>query len=424
MTLLLRREYQLNKLNELTISLLAIGVGLIVLVIVFNWWQERKMRKAAEKQFSTPQGDVLMDELDDALTFDPTTKIKDVADRYDAEDIQLPDEVEFEIDLAEFEHEPVSEIGEPAIAASDEVVAEEPHDVAEDALLDEVESPSTERTPGNALPAEINKDVDLSALLFLPAPINGERLRQFLIGLANLDKPVFAYGLDESQTWHPLTREQESVKFAKAAYSLQLADRAGAVSSETLQRFQQMVDEIAYELSAQVEWVGTQAPLDFAQALDAFCLEVDKTIGFHILNGAGGRFTGTKFRGLAEANGLALGDDGAFYSKSANGQPLFKIINMENNPFNTDMLKSIALKGVTFQMEIAITEHCTETFNAMVLVAKNMASALSASLVDDHQRELTDAKIEKIKQQLRLIQVQMTVKGIPPGSQVALRLFS
>lgn len=416
----------MNKLNELTISLLAIGVGLIVLVIVFNWWQERKMRRAAEKQFSIPQDDILMDDVEETISFDSSTKIKDIADRYDAEDVELPDEVEFKIDLDGFGHEPVGDIKEPTVTISDDVIAEESNAVVEETLLDEVDETIAvaPTTTSNGLPAEINKDVDLSALFFLPTPVDGQRLRQLLIGLVNLDKPVFAYGLDESQTWHPLTREQETVKFTKAAYSLQLADRAGAVSSETLQRFQQMVAEIAYELSAQVEWVGTQAPLEFAQALDAFCLEVDKTIGFHILNGAGGRFTGTKFRGLAEANGLTLGDDGAFYSKSANGQALFKIINMENNPFNTDMLKSIALKGVTFQMEIALTEHCTETFNAMVLVAKNMASALSASLVDDHQRELTDAKIEKIKQQLRLIQVQMTVKGIPPGSQVAIRLFS
>jgi FtsZ-interacting cell division protein ZipA len=202
-----------------------------------------------------------------------------------------------------------------------------------------------------------------------------------------------------------------------------LADRAGAVSADTLHRFQQMVTEIAYELSAQVEWIGTQEPLEFAQALDTFCLEVDKTIGFHILNGASGRFTGTKFKGLAEANGLALKDDGAFYAKSKNGQSAFKVINMENNPFGSDMLKSVALKGVTFQMEIALTESCTETFNSMVLMAKSMAHSLSATLVDDHQRELSDAKIEKIRQQLRLIQVQMTVKGIPPGSPVALRLF-
>ena len=409
----------MNKLNDLTISLLAIGLGLIVLVILFNWWQERKMRKVTEKQFSASPSDLLMNDFADdvfeetAVLIEPSTKIKDVVDRYDADDVRLPDEVEFKIDLGDFEHESV------VIEEAPDVVVEEVH-----ADIEVHAEPVVETSVrNNGLPESVNKDVDLTALFFLPTPANGKRLRQFLIGLVNLDKPIYAYGLDSSQVWHPLTLEQEAVEFTKASYSLQLADRAGAVSADTLNRFQEMVTEIAYELSAQVEWIGTQEPLDFAQALDTFCLEVDKTIGFHILNGAAGRFTGTKFKGLAEANGLALKDDGAFYAKSKNGQSAFKVINMENNPFGSDMLKSVALKGVTFQMEIALTESCTETFNSMVLMAKSMAHSLSATLVDDHQRELSDAKIEKIRQQLRLIQVQMTVKGIPPGSPVALRLF-
>ncbi len=409
----------MNKLNDLTISLLAIGLGLIVLVILFNWWQERKMRKVTEKQFSASPSDLLMNDFADdvfeetAVLIEPSTKIKDVVDRYDTDDVRLPDEVEFKIDLGDFEHESV------VIEEAPDVVVEEVHADIEVHAEPVVETP----VRNNGLPESVNKDVDLTALFFLPTPANGKRLRQFLIGLVNLDKPIYAYGLDSSQVWHPLTLEQEAVEFTKASYSLQLADRAGAVSADTLNRFQEMVTEIAYELSAQVEWIGTQEPLDFAQALDTFCLEVDKTIGFHILNGAAGRFTGTKFKGLAEANGLALKDDGAFYAKSKNGQSAFKVINMENNPFGSDMLKSVALKGVTFQMEIALTESCTETFNSMVLMAKSMAHSLSATLVDDHQRELSDAKIEKIRQQLRLIQVQMTVKGIPPGSPVALRLF-
>jgi microsomal dipeptidase-like Zn-dependent dipeptidase len=53
-----------------------------------------------------------------------------------------------------------------------------------------------------------------------------------------------------------------------------------------------------------------------------------------------------------------------------------------------------------------------------------MVLALHGTLVDDHQRELSDAQIEKIRQQLKLIQVQMTVRGIAPGTPLALRLFS
>jgi FtsZ-interacting cell division protein ZipA len=409
----------LNKLNDLTISLLAIGLGLIVLVILFNWWQERKIRKTAEKQFATPQSDVLMDDFssdafeETAVLIDSSTKIKDVVDRFDSQDVHLPDEVEFKIDLGE------SERDDEVTTQSPNVTVAETHTEAEESFQIADEHPVN----SNFLPDAVNKEIDLTAFFFLPTPVNGERLRQFLIGLVNLDKPIFAYGLDASQVWHPLTREQETVEFTKAAYSLQLADRSGAVSAETLQRFQQMVNEIAYELSAQVEWIGTQDPLEYAQSLDAFCLEVDQVVGLHVINGAGGRFTGTKFRGLAESNGLTMKEDGAFYAQSKSGQSLFKVINMENNPFSSEMLKSVALKGVTFQLEIALTESCTETFNSMVLMAKSMGHSLSATLVDDHQRELNDAKIEKIRQQLKLIQVQMTVKGIAPGSPVALRLF-
>ena len=409
----------MNKLNDLTISLLAIGLGLIVMVIVFNWWQERKMRKAAEKQIPIPQDDLLMDQFEErTVSIDTSTKIKDVVVRHELDEVQFRNEVEFKIDIEGFDH------GEGALDGKNESNIEAPRAEVEEPILAIEENLITEPIKTNILPEVINKDVDLTALLFLPSPFNGDQLRKFFMSMVNLDKPIFAYGLDESQVWQRLTREQENSNFTKAAFSLQLADRAGPVSNETLQRFQKIVSEVAYELSAQVEWMGTHEPLEYAKALDAFCLEVDQTVGFHILNGASGRFTGTKFRGLAEANGMTLKDDGAFYARSINEQTKFKIINMENNPFNVEMLRSIALKGVTFQMEIALTENCTETFNSMVLTAKSMASSLSATLIDDHQRELSDAKIEKIRQQLKLIQVQMTVKGIPPGSAVALRLFS
>lgn len=389
------------------------------MVIVFNWWQERKMRKAAEKQIPIPQDDLLMDQFEEkTVSIDTSTKIKDVVVRHELDEVQFRNEVEFKIDIEGFDH------GEGALDGKNESNIEAPRAEVEEPILAIEENLITEPIKTNILPEVINKDVDLTALLFLPSPFNGDQLRKFFMSMVNLDKPIFAYGLDESQVWQRLTREQENSNFTKAAFSLQLADRAGPVSNETLQRFQKIVSEVAYELSAQVEWMGTHEPLEYAKALDAFCLEVDQTVGFHILNGASGRFTGTKFRGLAEANGMTLKDDGAFYARSINKQTKFKIINMENNPFNVEMLRSIALKGVTFQMEIALTENCTETFNSMVLTAKSMASSLSATLIDDHQRELSDAKIEKIRQQLKLIQVQMTVKGIPPGSAVALRLFS
>jgi FtsZ-interacting cell division protein ZipA len=313
----------------------------------------------------------------------------------------------------------ISENDEPISTFSDEITHQE-------AAVHEPEKTqqAQQHAPTKSLPHEVSVDAELVAVVHLSAASSGEHLRQFLMRIVNLDKPIAAYGLNEHQVWHSLTREQEAELFTKAVYSLQLADRAGPVSAETLQAFQKVMDEIAYELSAQVEYLGAADTLAFAQDLDTFCLDVDKTVSLHLVNGASGRFTGTKFKGLAEANGLKLKEDGLFYSLSPDGNVLFSVVNVEKTPFTPDMLKVTALKGVTFQMEIARTPDCTEVFNRMAVMARSMASSLNSVLVDDHQRELPDAQIEKIRQQLKLIQVQMTVKGIPPGSPLALRLFS
>jgi FtsZ-interacting cell division protein ZipA len=68
--------------------------------------------------------------------------------------------------------------------------------------------------------------------------------------------------------------------------------------------------------------------------------------------------------------------------------------------------------------------HCTEAFNQMVQVARQMEIGLNAVLVDDNNRPLGDMQIEKIRQQLKVIYATMLVRGIVPGSDSARRLFS
>ena len=63
-------------------------------------------------------------------------------------------------------------------------------------------------------------------------------------------------------------------------------------------------------------------------------------------------------------------------------------------------------------------------FNQLIMMAQKMATSLNARLVDDNQRLLGDLQIEKIRQQLKVIHATMVARGIMPGSQVSMRLFS
>ncbi|MEO7345092.1 MAG: cell division protein ZipA C-terminal FtsZ-binding domain-containing protein, partial [Methylotenera sp.] len=163
--------------------------------------------------------------------------------------------------------------------------------------------------------------------------------------------------------------------------------------------------------------------LTAATALDSFCIDVDKTIGFHLVHGENGAFTGTKLRGLAEAQGFTLSTDGLFRYYNS-GESSFVMFNSEDNPFSAEMLRASVVKGVTFQFDIPHIKQCTQSFGQMVQVARQMEIGLNAVLVDDNNKVLGDMQIEKIRQQLKVIHATMLVRGIIPGSDSALRLFS
>lgn len=328
----------------------------------------------------------------------------------------------------ETEYEPENALHESALAqeAEDLPPWEEENQLAPQPAM--VSTPSSPTQPELQLPAEINTDIDFCAVLTLAQPASGLQLREFLLSITDIDKPVYAYGLAGDQRWHLLTREQESTSFSAAVCTLQLADRSGAVSTGSLSRFHLAVEALADNLNADLEWIHAENPLQHAAQLDQFCIEVDQMVTFHLTQGGSGSFTGTKFRGLAEAGGLSLGTDGAYHylAEGADGekQVLFSVVNHDPQPFTPEMLRSSVIRGLSFQLDIPRVRSYGEAYNHMVLLARQMEHSLGAHLVDEKQRELGDAQIDKIRQQIKLIHDKMVARGIAPGEAYALRLFS
>ncbi len=293
-------------------------------------------------------------------------------------------------------------------------------------------------TPVLSLPAMLHGQMDLTALLYLAAETSAGALNDALIGLLDdYDKPIFVHALTSNlasnKQWYLLKDVPLNQQVSRVACSLQLADRTGAVSRNMLNRFQLAVETLGLDINAHVEWQSAGDALTTATALDTFCIEVDKTMGFHLVHGENGAFTGTKLRGLAEAQGFTLASDGTFKyfdeaaKQSSNNQKAqlsFVMFNRDDNPFNPEMLRSSVVKGVTFQLDIPHVKQCAEAFTQMVQVAKQMEIGLNALLVDDNNKILSDIQIEKIRHQLKVIHATMLVRGIIPGSDSALRLFS
>jgi hypothetical protein len=60
----------------------------------------------------------------------------------------------------------------------------------------------------------------------------------------------------------------------------------------------------------------------------------------------------------------------------------------------------------------------------MLAIGAELAKQLGGTLVDDNRVQLSDSAVRAIQQQLQSIHARMEARGIPPGSERALRLFS
>jgi FtsZ-interacting cell division protein ZipA len=99
-------------MSDLQLALLALGAIIIVAVVVFNWWQERSLRKMAADTFEEAERDPL---LEDEFHIDT--------------DAVLKDEVQATAAFSP-SYDEAMESSNPAIAEAASAVAEFEHDMA------------------------------------------------------------------------------------------------------------------------------------------------------------------------------------------------------------------------------------------------------------------------------------------------------
>jgi FtsZ-interacting cell division protein ZipA len=437
-------------MSDLLIILVVLGALIVVGVLAFNWWQEKKYKSRIANDFKPSKRDVLIEDfqlntenLRQAQAKSAIKqKLEPSIDEFSQHGIAQRKEPVFEhslSDLSDTSHEGTTATLEADTQLSVEDIALEDIEAFggtsqytqnEPATPDKEET-TLDKTPAYvmeevSMPSELHAQIDLIAFLYAAIPIAQAKVVGLETQFKEFSEHIFAFGLTTDDAWVLIDEAKPEQNFTQLAYSLQMADRGGPVTRATLNRFQHMVETIGLDLSAHVEWQGAGDPLNNAMSLDQFCIEVDKTVGFHLLANNGASFHATKLRGLVEAQGLQLGNDGRFHHLQTvkPHQLEFAIKNYEGNAFSAEMLKSSVMHGITFQLDIPTAKNSADVFDNMVQIAKHIAKSLDASIVDDNRKVLGDIQLEKIRQQLKVINATMIAKGIIPGSTHALRLFS
>ena len=392
-------------MTSLQLGLIAGGAVLVIGVVVFNWAQERRLRRRLDadtegtEKAATPSRDG--ERVEPTLTTSGGGR-------------GVPPVVL---------HTPTPD------AETNEVPWEAPVDVqariVSDLAAEQVAAPVA--APQKPLPAisrsAAQPDPEIECMLVLQ-PVRPVRAGALAAGLhARIGKRLRWFGRREGGPWQLLQSDTVG-DFTEIAACLVLADRSGAATQATIDAFARLAGDVAATLPAAFVPPDTAHEVARAEALDRICADLDVQIGLTVLKPGPATIPGTRLRGVAEAAGFRLADGGRFdWVQEETGAVLFSLTNYRSEPFTADALRAASTPGAVFLLDVPRVADPVRVFDQMKLAARRMAQTLDAALVDDNRRPLDDAAFAAIRGQVQATADALREVNIDPGGPRAMALF-
>lgn len=378
-------------MNPLFLGLVAAGVLLVAGVLIYNWLQERRVRRRIDAAFRKPEG---------------------AAQGAGAG----PDRVEPM--FTSNDSEPAQSVAIESMPPEDDAPLKDAADEFRDQPLPQA-VPSTRAERLGLAP---DADIECVALLQLPQPVATPELGMVLSAVTA--KPARWLGRRSAGASWQLIDNATTGPWIEIAGCMLLANRAGSVSRADVEHFQRLVSDLAAAIGAPYSRIDPAAEADRAEALDRFCADLDVQIGLTILKSELGQIAGTRLRGVAEASGFRINAAGHFeYAQEETGAPLYTLQNYKQEPFSTESLRRTTTPGVVFVLDVPRVADPVKVFDQMRLVAKRMTQTLEGVLVDDNRRPITDTSLAAIRAQVQATAMALREAHIDSGGPRALRLF-
>jgi len=415
--------------SSLQLGLVVAGVLLVVGVILFNRWQERRIRQRIDAAFASGRDKPQANDARVEPTLRGTAESRAVPA---APPPASPPAVEATAAVpgTEVEHDPDWRPPMDSVVGLHGALGDAPvgPDSDADGETDEpVEGRATPRPRGAASAATTvaAPDVDIETIVMVQ-PTRPATAGALSAGLhARIGKPVRWYGRREPRgPWQRLVTDSRG-EYGEFAACMLLADRNGPATAAQIETFQKLVGDVAASLPG----AFTASPLgeeaQRAEALDRLCAELDMQIGLTVRKTPPATIAGTRLRGVAEAAGFRLSPTGRFeWVQDDTGAVLFTLQNVTDEAFTVDSLRAGATAGVVFLLDVPRVADPPRAFDQMKLAAKRMAQTVGGELVDDNGRLLNDAGLAAIREQVAGGDAALRRYNIEPGSPRALKLFA
>ena len=404
-------------MTSLQLGLIVAGIALVIGVVIYNWLQERRVRRRIKEAFRETgsdgaAGDSRASVVRGGARVEPTLPRGETVNALPEN--QLP---ETEAIADDAPYEPPLDI-QTRIASDLSSDADDTDDTdASEAVAVDVKPSAIDRNLRDPDP-----DIECVVMLQPVRPVSAGAIASGMH--ARLGKPLRWFGRRSPEAPWQLLKSDTAGEFTEIVGCLLLADRGGAASPQLIDAFARLAGNVASSVPAAFVPPDAEREAARAETLDRICADLDVQIGLTVLKAGPATITGTRLRGVAEAAGFRLSDSGRFdWVQDDTGAVLFSIANYRPEPFTAEALRAFSTPGAVFLLDVPRVEDPVRAFDQMKLAAKRMAQTLDAALVDDNRRPLDDAALAAIRDQVKATAAALRQVNIEPGSPRALALF-
>jgi FtsZ-interacting cell division protein ZipA len=371
-------------MSDLQIGLIVLGVLLILMVLGFNWWQDRRVRRKMQAHFPNNEHDPLLG-----------------AARQEAD-------------------------GAHGVPHAN-VPRREPAFGAGPAMAQDVPSPSSANAAHAASPTAAHADGDdgeeadpaseVVIEVSFPEPVRGADLLPVTQSMRMAGrKPMRVFGQTDKQRHRARLRPDE--RYVALQIAVLLANRTGPLTAIEWSQAWARAQDLSERFDAAIEGPDQQAVLERAAKLDDTCAALDTQVGLTLL--LSGAQPAAEV--LAVARDLGFIHDGPRLAWMSDiGLARFTLTRADGAAFDAGMG---GIERLNLLLDVPCSPPDDRAFGRMVDVGRQLAQRLRAELVDDQGKPLADASVTVIDDRLQVLFGQLDQAGLRAGSERALRVFA
>ncbi|WP_175330508.1 MULTISPECIES: cell division protein ZipA C-terminal FtsZ-binding domain-containing protein [Candidatus Ichthyocystis] len=267
----------------------------------------------------------------------------------------------------------------------------------------------------------LSDQVDDILIINFAEPVTHKDFAEFYSRVSSIPQLRIFYWHNLSGVWQPF---RVSFETKRMVFSLQLCDRQSLISEDVIRYVHEQAESFAKSRNAVLHIDSVADVMSKAKKLSKLVSEVDASVAINIIPKRI-NFLGTKIRSLSEASACYYNSEWGYFSRiSTNGVEQFRLTTLDGSPFDLDMMKRLSFGGVSFSLYLPHVVDPFDSFNQMLIVARQFVKSLDGQMVDDEHRPLVEKHFDLIRNMIEKWVSDMEVFNLIPGKHTSLRVFS